>query len=63
MDREGLIVTLCREAGDVAADEDILEGWEGNHCGCCGEEMTAAAAGDVVGLIHVRLCMGLPVLT
>ena len=59
--RNDLIEALCIEAGDQAPIE--VDNWDSNHLGCCGEEIDAAAHGDVKALIHVRTCMGLPLTT
>ena len=67
MDKNQLIIALCREAGDNGDDEEIIDGWTANHMACCdyddgdGSDIDNAANGDVAALVKVRACCGLPV--
>ena len=61
MTAEELIVVICREAGDVDSDEEIIEGYLHNYQASYIEEVvTRAAAGDVGSLLRMRTDAGLP---
>lgn len=56
-----LIVIICREAGDVGSDEEIIEGYLHNYQDSYIEEVvTRAAAGDIGSLLRMRTDAGLP---
>jgi hypothetical protein len=61
MDRDDVIIALCREYGDEADEQALVTGWLTNHHGCCSEQISLAAAGDAAALIRIRTCMGLPI--
>ncbi len=53
-----LLIELCREAGDVGTDEELIEGARANHDP---EDIAEAARGDVAALIRLRIAFGLPI--
>src|SRR3990167_2200654 len=53
--RNELIVTICREAGDVGTDDEIVEGYSHNYNdGYLQDVVDPAAAGDVAALVRMR---------
>jgi len=61
MNRDELILALCREAGDDVTDaETVIDGFCGNHPAA---DIDAAAAGDPSALIRLRTACGLPLIT
>ena len=62
MNRNELIVTICREAGDVGTDDEIVEGYSHNYNdGYLQDVVDPAAAGDVAALVRMRSDAGLPI--
>ncbi len=53
-----LLIELCREAGDIGTDEELVEGARANHDS---EDIAEAAQGDVAALIRLRIAFGLPI--
>lgn len=53
-----LLIELCREAGDIGTDEELIEGSRANHDS---EDIAEAAQGDVAALIRLRIAFGLPI--
>ena len=61
MTAEELIVVICREAGDVGSDEDLIAGYSHNYADAYLADVVAhAAAGDVGALLRMRTDAGLP---
>lgn len=60
-----VILNLCRDARDEGAEEDLIEGFLGNHLDADGEllaDLRAAAAGDVAATARLRTRCGLPLI-
>ena len=55
---DALLTELCREAGDIGPDEELIEGARANHDS---EDIAEAARGDVAALIRLRMAFGLPI--
>jgi len=55
---DALLTELCREAGDIGRDEELVEGARANHDP---EDIAEAACGDVAALIRLRIAFGLPI--
>lgn len=52
------LIELCREAGGIGTDEELIERARVNHDP---EDIAEAAQGDVAALIRLRLAFGLPI--
>lgn len=63
MTREELIVQICREAGDVGSDEELVDGYSSNYSDEYLKEIVdRAAQGDVAALVKMRIDAGLTIL-
>ncbi|SRR6266702_2629957 len=55
-----LLLTLCREAGDIGTDEEVVDGSRGNHHP---DDIRLATLGNVPALVRLRQAFGLPIFT
>ena len=62
MTRDELIIMICREAGDVGSDDDLIEGYTSNYEEDYLEDVVNPASdGDVRALARMRADAGLPI--
>ena len=62
MTRDELIIMICREAGDVGSDDDLIGGYTSNYDEDYLEDVVDPASdGDVRALARMRADAGLPI--